>query len=81
MECHESLSQQFCEDKVRLFYHVLTYLFLCLNAQLYDKNGGVAMHSPLEDFQKVALNRMAYNPICSFLMLEGCDRLDTLIRW
>lgn len=75
------LSWQFNEDSVRLFNHVLIFLYtcICFNGQFYEQMDGVVMGSLLstviaslftENFKEEALSWAAYKTYCWFCYVD-----------
>jgi hypothetical protein len=79
------LGQNFEEDLLALFKHVLTSTYFCFKGQFYEQTNKVAMGSPLspvvanffmEDFKKGAIEQATHKPTCWFRYVD-----DTFVIW
>jgi retron-type reverse transcriptase len=92
------LSLHFEDGIPKFFRHVLTASYISFPGQFYEEIDGVSMGSPLspvitnffmEDFEKMALNRIVHMSLCwfryvdntFFILPQGPDRLrDFLVH-
>jgi hypothetical protein len=81
----ELLIQQFEDDVLALFKHVLTSTCFCFDGQFYEQMDGVVMGSSLstvianffmEDFEKKAIEQATHKPACWFRYVD-----DTFVIW
>jgi len=73
------LRQNFKEEILALYKHVLTSNYFCVDSQFYEQTDGVAMGSPLylvianfymEDFEMKAIEKAPHKPACWYRYVD-----------